>query len=461
MLHGNRRCGALATIGVPKIHDSCAEPLFFSLLCERMHLTALSSPRGVRRRSLLALGALGMAAPALAQFRVEISGVGMRQWPIAIAPFAGEAGAPHKPAAIIAADLQRTGRFRIVDAAGSALDETRRPEMAAWVQRGADSLAAGSAARRSDGRWDVRYRLWDVPGGKDLGGQSYTVTSGDVRLAAHRIADDIYEKLTGEKGAFATRLAYVTHAGGRYTLWVADADGENAQAALSSPESIISPAWSPSGAQLAYVSFEARKPVVYVHDVASGRRRMLANFRGSNSAPAWSPDGRTLALTLSLGGGSQIYLISASGGQPRRLTQSSSIDTEPVFSPDGGTLYFVSDRSGGPQIYRMPASGGAAQRVTFSGSYNVSPAISPDGRWLAYISRDGGYRLHVMDLSTGAVQAVTDTSNDENPSFAPNSRQIVYASGGALMTTTPDGAIKARLAGKGGVREPAWGPFSR
>ena len=456
--------GALLPSPRKNFTAACVQPLFFSLLFERMQLTTLfSAQRGVRRRSLLALGALGMAAPALAQFRVEISGVGARQWPIAIAPFVGEAGAPQKLSAIVAADLQRTGQFRVVEAGGAAVSEAQRPDMADWRARGADSLAGGSAARRGDGRWDARYRLWDVAGERDLGGQGYTVATGDLRLAAHRIADDIYEKLTGEKGVFATRLAYVTRAGGRYTLWVADSDGENAQAALSSPEAIISPAWSPSGTQLAYVSFEARKPVVYVHDVASGRRRAVANFRGSNSAPAWSPDGRTLAVTLSLGGGSQLYLISASGGQPRRLTQSASIDTEPAFSPDGRQIYFVSDRSGGPQIYRMPASGGAAQRVTFSGSYNVSPAISPDGRWLAYISRSGGYRLHVMDLASGAVQAVTNTSSDENPSFAPNSRLIVYATrGGGLMTTTVDGAIKVRLAGKGGeIREPAWGPFQR
>ena len=215
------------------------------------------------------------------------------------------------------------------------------------------------------------------------------------------------------------------------------------------------------------MSFEARKPVIYVHDVSTGRRRLLANFKGSNSAPAWSPDGRSLAVTLSRDGGSQLYLISASGGEPRRLTQSQSIDTEPVFSPDGNTLYFVSDRGGAPQIYRMPASGGAAQRVSFSGGYNVSPSVSPDGRWLAYVSRNGSaYKLHVMDLASGNVNAITETSDDENPSFAPNSRLIVYATRQAgreaLMTTTLDGKIKARLAGQGGdIREPSWGPFQR
>lgn len=418
------------------------------------------------RRALLGALAVAPSLPAWAQFRVEVSGVGLTQLPIALVPFRGEDGAPQKISAIIRADLERTGQFRSVDASGQAMDETSRPDMSVWRQRSADSLAGGSVTRLPDGRWDVRFRLWDVVRGQDLGGQGYVVPQADLRLAAHKIADYIYEKLTGEKGVFSTRLAYVTKAGNRYTLWVADSDGENAQAALSSPESIISPTWSPNGSQLAYVSFEARKPVIYVHDVATGRRRLLANFKGSNSAPAWSPDGRSLAVTLSRDGGSQLYLISASGGEPRRLTQSQSIDTEPTFSPDGSTIYFVSDRGGAPQIYRMPAGGGSAQRVTFNGAYNVSPTVSPDGRWLAFVSRTGGYKLQVMDLSSGNVTAVTDTAEDENPSFAPNSRLIVYATrqGGreALMTTTLDGKIKARLAGQGGdIREPSWGPYQR
>lgn len=419
-----------------------------------------------QRRGLVAALASAPLSAAWAQFRVEVSGVGLTQLPIALVPFRGEDAAPQKISAIIRADLERSGQFRSVDASGEAMDETTRPDMSVWRQRTADALAGGSVTRLPDARYDVRFRLWDVVKGQDLGGQGYVVPQADLRLAAHKIADYIYEKLTGEKGVFSTRLAYVTKAGNRYTLWVADSDGENAQAALGSPEPIISPTWSPTGAQLAYVSFESRKPVIYVHDVSTGRRRLLANFRGSNSAPAWSPDGRNLAVTLSRDGGSQIYLISASGGEPRRLTQSQSIDTEPVFSPDGASIYFVSDRGGAPQIYRMPASGGNAQRVTFNGSYNVSPTVSPDGRYLAYVSRTGGYKLQVMELASGNVTAVTDTAEDENPSFAPNSRLIVYATrqGGreALMTTTVDGKIKARLAGRSGdIREPSWGPFQK
>lgn len=392
--------------------------------------------------------------------------MGLTQLPIAVVAFRGEEQAPQKLAAIIQADLERSGQFRGVNAAGHALDENSRPDVSIWRQRGADSLVTGSVTRLADGRFDVRFRLWDVVRAQDLGGQSYAVSADDLRLASHRIADFIYEKLTGDKGVFSTRIAYVTKTGPRYSLWVADADGESAQTALGSPEPIISPAWAPGGNQLAYVSFESRKPVIYVHDVATGRRRLLANFRGSNSAPAWSPDGRTLAVTLSRDGGSQLYLIDAKGGEPRRLTESASIDTEPLFSPDGRHIYFVSDRGGAPQIYRMASTGGGSpERVTFTNNYNISPAISPDGRWLAHVSRvNGEFKLQVMELATGTVNTITETAADESPSFAPNGRLLVYATQQdgreALMMTTLDGKTKARLAGQSGdIREPAWGPF--
>ncbi|WP_444814665.1 Tol-Pal system beta propeller repeat protein TolB [Variovorax flavidus] len=419
------------------------------------------------RRALIAALAASPVLPSFAQFRVEVSGVGVTQLPIALAPFKGEDGSPQKISAIVQADLERSGQFRGVDASGQSLDETSRPDLSLWRQRTADSLVVGSVNRLADGRFDVRFRLWDVVRGQDLGGQSYTVPQADLRLAAHRIADYVYEKLTGEKGIFSTRIAYVTKGGTRFSLWVADADGENAQAALASPEPIISPRWSPTGTQLAYVSFESRKPVVYVHNVASGQRRLVANFKGNNSAPAWAPDGGTLAVTLSRDGGSQLFTIPSTGGEPRRLTQSASIDTEPTYSADGSSIYFVSDRGGAPQIYKMGANGGNPTRVTFSGTYNISPAISGDGRWLAYISRvGGGFKLHVMELATGNVQAITDTTADERPSFAPNSKLIVYATRlqgrEALMTTTLDGKIKARLAGQAGdIREPDWGPFQK
>ncbi|QAZ41323.1 Tol-Pal system protein TolB [Methylibium sp. Pch-M] len=427
----------------------------------------MSSPPSMLRRSLVALPLAAALPPALAQFRVEISGVGATQLPIAVVKFRDEEKAPQPVGAIVRADLERSGVFRNLDTAGVVLDEGSQPAMSDWRGRSADALVGGSVTRLADGRFDVRYRLWDVVKGRDLGGQSYAVPAADLRLAAHRIADAIYEKLTGEKGVFSTRIAYVTKGGGRYTLWVTDADGEGGQSALASPEPIISPAWSPDGRELAYVSFESRKAVVYVQEVASGKRRTLASFRGSNSAPAWSPDGRQLALTLSRDGGSQLFVMGRDGEGVKRLTSSGAIDTEATWAPDGKSIYFVSDRGGSPQIYRVPAGGGNAERVSFGGSYNISPAISPDGRTMAYISRDGGaFRVQVMDLASGTARAVSDTKDDESPSFAPNGRLIIYATrdGGrdVLMTTTTDGKIKARLVStQADVREPVWGPYGR
>jgi TolB protein len=420
----------------------------------------------LNRRQIFAASMSLASLPAWAQFRVEISGVGATQLPIAIAKFRDEERTNQSLSGIVRADLERSGVFRSIEAPGT-LDETSRPVMSEWRARATDALVAGSVTRLADGRYDVRFKLWDVVKGNELGGQSNAVDPADLRLAAHRVADFVYEKLTGEKGVFSTRIAYVTKGGGRFTLRVADADGEGGQVALNSPEPIISPAWSPDGRELAYVSFESQKAVVYTQDVATGKRRAIANFRGSNSAPAWSPDGQTIAATLSREGGSQIYLMGRNGDHLRRLTNSGAIDTEPAFSPDGRTIYFVSDRGGGPQVYRMTAAGGAAERVSFSGSYNISPAISPDGRTLAYISRQGSaFRLYTLDLASGAAQALTDTSDDESPSFAPNGRLIIYASRAqgrdVLMTTTLDGKIKARLLSTTtDVREPVWGPYGR
>ncbi len=409
---------------------------------------------------------LAFASPAQAQFRVEMSGVGASQVPIAIAHFRDEDRYGQTLSAIVRADLERSGLFRGVDAA-EVLDEMASPAMTQWRGRAADALVGGSVTRLADGRLDVRFKLWDVVKGAELGGQSSLVAQADLRLAAHRIADYVHKKLTGQEGVFSTRIAYVTKAGKNFTLRIADADGEGGQVALNSMEPIISPAWSPDGRELAYVSFESQKAVVYVQDTSSGKRRALANFRGSNSAPAWSPDGQTLAVTLSRDGGSQLYLIGRNGDNVRRLTQSIGIDTEPAFSPDGRFVYFVSDRGGSPQIYRTAVTGGNAERITFAGSYNISPAISPDGRSLAYIARQGNvFRLHVQDLSGGASQPLSDTSDDESPSFAPNGRLIIYASRAqgrdVLMTTTLDGKIRARLVSTtADVREPVWGPFGR
>ena len=409
----------------------------------------------------LCMGVVGLAQ---AEFRLDISGVGGTQIPVALAKFRDEARAPQAMSAIIRADLERAGLFKVLDASADKLDENSRPAFTDWRTKGADAIAGGSVTPLADGRFDIRYHLWDTLKGRDLGGLSVAVLAPDLRQAAHRIADDIYERMTGEKGYFATRIAYVSKSGPRYTLVIADSDGEGAQVALTSNQPIISPAWSPDGGQLAYVSFERGKAEVYTQDVITGRRRLIASFKGSNSAPAWSPDGRQIAVTLSRDGGSQLYLVSPEGDVVKRVTQSSSIDTEAAWSPDGKQIFFVSDRGGGPQIYRVPATGGDVQRVTFQGDYNISPAISPDGRYMSYISRvEGAFRVHLMEFATGSVRMLTDTRDDESPSFAPNSKEIIYASRSqgrdVLMMTSLDGRIKARLATPAtDVREPVWAP---
>jgi TolB protein len=403
---------------------------------------------------------------SLAQLRVEITGVGSQQFPIAIAPFAREGQVPVDIESVVRADLARSGLFRIVDAGSTAIPENAAVSLPDWKARGADALAIGSATRLADGRFDVRFRLLDTIRQGQLDGLSYVSPASDLRLTAHRIADRIYEKLTGERGVFSTRIAYVVQTSrNSWELHIADADGANPQSALRSREPIISPAWSPDGTRLAYVSFETGKPVVYVHTVATGSRKAVANFRGSNSAPAWSPDGKTLAVTLTREGNSQVFLMDADGGNVRRLTTSSGIDTEPSFSPDGKSIYFTSDRGGGPQVYRMPANGGAAQRVTFNGDYNISPRLSPDGKLLAYVGRRGGqFKVHVLDLAGGQETPVTDTVRDESPSFAPNGRMLLYATEvngrGILASASVDGRVRTRLSGPSGdIREPTWGPF--
>lgn len=418
---------------------------------------------------LVAVAVAAFSPVAWAQLSIEITGGGANRLPIAIVPFAGEGAIPPGIASIVRADLERSGLFRALETPPlvPALTEASPVNFPEWRSRLADALVLGSVAVLPDGRFEVRFRVFDVVKQATLGGVAYTLNKNQVRATAHRISDYIYEKLTGEKGVFSTRIAYVLKRGPRYELQIADADGAGAETALASLEPIISPAWSPDGRRLAYVSFEQKKPVVYVHSLQSGQRQVAANFKGSNSAPAWSPDGTRLAVSLSRDGGSQIYLVNPDGSNVRRISQSAGIDTEPVFSPNGQSLYFTSDRGGSPQIYRMPAGGGEAQRVTFEGTYNVSPRISPDGKVLAYIARNGGkFQVATLDLATRQTQILTDSEKDESPSFAPNGRMIllatVNAGRGVLSAVSADGRIKQRLTiSAGDVREPAWGPFVR
>jgi len=419
------------------------------------------------RLVLAACLAAATLAPAQAQVRIEVSGVGATQLPISVAGFAMDGQVPQDVSEVIRSNLARSGSFRVIDP-GITMTDTAPVDFAGARASGAEALVAGSVARLADGRYDVRYRLYDLPKQNIAQGESLVTGAADLRLAGHRISDSIYERLTGEKGIFSTRIAFVTSQAGRFRLNIADWDGENVQSPLVSPEPIISPTWSPDGTRLAYVSFEAKKPVVYVHELATGKRRSVANFRGSNSAPAWAPDGRTLAVALTQDGLSQIYLIDAAdGGNLRRLTRTSGIDTEPAFSPDGKSIYFTSDRGGSPQIYRMSATGGDATRITFSGTYNVSPRISPDGRQMAFVTRrDGRFLIAMKDLASGNDTLLTDVGREESPSFAPNGRWVMYTTrqGGRdlLMATSVDGRIKQRLTSSSTeIRESTWGPFAK
>lgn len=406
---------------------------------------------------------LMFAGAAQAQVRVEIQGVSSTQIPIAVAAFADEGVAPAQMSAVIKADLERSGVFKVIDA-GTTLSENAAIDFAQWKARGADALVVGSVIRAADGRFEVRYKLLDTIKSAQLSTLSNTVTPKYTRLQAHRIADDIYEKLTGTRGAFSTRIAYVNKVSNSdYRLEVADADGEGMQVAARGKEPIISPAWSPDGGKVAYVSFEQRKPVVYVQNLVTGERKVVSNEKGSNSAPAWSPDGSRLAVTLSKDGHSQIYGVNADGSGLRRLSNSNGIDTEPQFSADGQSIYFLSDRSGGPQIYKMSDSGGNATRVTFNGNYNVSPRISSDGKTMAWISqRDGAYSLYAMDLASG--QELRLAVGATEPSFSPNGKYIMYATAGrsGLAVVSVDGRVKQRLTTQAGnIRAPSWGPFMK
>ena len=413
---------------------------------------------------LLFSATLLMGTATHAQIRVEIAGVGSNQIPVAVAAFADEGIAPADVSDIIRADLERSGVFKVIDA-GQTIGENANVDLAAFRAKGADALVVGSVSRQPDGRFAIRYKLHDTVKGAPISQLGGEVQPQFTRLQAHRIADDVYEKLTGVRGIFSTRIAYVKDTGKQHALVVADADGENEVVAAFGRESIISPAWSPDGTKVAYVSLEDRKPVVYLQDLRTGQRNVISNVKGNNSAPAWSPDGGMLAVALSKDGNTEIYTVRPDGTGHRRLTNNPAIDSEPQFSADGQSIYFMSDRSGGPQIYKMSVSGGNATRVTFNGNYNISPRVSPDGKTLAWISqRNGNFSLYAMDLASGQELRLADGATE--PSFSPNGKYIMYAIKGggraSLAVVSVDGRVKQRLTtNAGNIREPSWGPFMK
>ncbi len=409
------------------------------------------------------------AAPVRAQLTIEIVGGAGAAIPVAIVPFAGESAFPLGISGVVGADLARSGMFRLIGTDNIFPRPARAEEVvpAVWRAREADAVAVGSLRSLPDERVEVRVSLVDVVKQSTLANMTYVVTPAQFRTTAHRIADEIYEKLTGVRGVFSTRIAYITKAGKRYQLLVADADGSDPQTIVTSNEPLLSPRWSPDGTRIAYVSFENKKPVVYVQNLATGGRQAVANFRGSNSSPAWSPDGRKLAVTLTKDGGSQIYVMNADGSGSQRVLTSPAIDTEAHYSPDGAALLFTSDRGGSPQIYRLTLGSGAVERLTFDGTYNVSPRPLPDGKGFVFVRRDGGrFQIAYQDYATRQVQVLTGGPGDESPSIAPNGKMILYANEvggrGILAAVSSDGRVKQRLVAPAtDVREPAWGPYAR
>jgi len=409
---------------------------------------------------------IGHAAP----LTIEITEGVESAVPVAVVPFASQ-GAPVNISAVVNADLERSGYFKMMDEQGMP----GRPSTAAavnfkdWQAVGQNYLVIGQVVEAGGGQYNVQFQLLDVYSSGQLLGYRMTSSAADLRRTAHHISDLIFEKLTGKKGVFSGRIAYITtnNQGNKqqsHQLQVADADGFNPQTVASSVEPLMSPSWSPDGKKMAYVSFERKSAAIYVQTLATGERTRVAEYPGINGAPAWSPDGTRLALTLSKDGSPDIYVLNLSTRSLNRLTRSFAIDTEPTWSPDGGNIVFTSDRGGKPQLYIVPSQGGQEKRLTFSGDYNARASFSPDGKSLVMVHGNGNdYRIAVMELATRAINVLTSGRSDESPSFAPNGSMILYASKkgrtGFLSAVSLDGKMQQKLVfNSGEVREPAWAP---
>ena len=414
---------------------------------------------------------------ALAQLKIDITSGVTDPIPVAIVPFASTAGADSGVAVaqIIQNDLEGSGRIKAMPRSAMTATPSRAQDVqiATWKAAGNDYVVVGQVTPLAAGQVAVDFALLNALTGQQLANPRFTGTAAAMRDAAHRCSDVIYEKILGVRGAFATRIAYVSVDGQppaqRYQLIVADADGANPRVILESHQPMMSPAWSPDGQWLAYVSFENKRSSIYVQQVSSGQRRLVSGRVGINGAPAWSPDGHKLLVTLGGSGGNpNLYILDLGTQQLTRLTDGPAIDTEGAWAADGQSVYFTSDRSGGPQVYRIGVEPGAKpRRITFGGSYNARPRLSPDGTQLVMVTQDGpNYRIGVQDLNNGTVRILSKGRLDASPSFAPNGAMISYSGieGGhsVLQRVSVDGLTSQRLrADSGDVREPVWAPFSR
>lgn len=391
--------------------------------------------------------------------------------PIAIAPFSVPGmGSPEVDVAgILASNLSRSGQFQVVPRAQypAVPEDPGTVLVESWSALGAEYLVTGRLHAEGESVV-IEFHLFDVLANQRLRAFRMPVPRSLLRRGAHRVSDMIYEEITGEKGAFSARIAYVSvlevEGRRRYNLEVADSDGANPQILFRSEQPLMSPSWSPDGRHIAYVSFENRRSEIFRQNIETGERSSLSFSSGINSAPAWSPDGRSIAMSLSRDGHPNLYLLDLATQQMTQLTHTSSIDTEPAWSPDGEMLYFTSDRSGSPQIYRMNLRSGSTQRLTFEASSAGAVAVAPNGRSIVYVQGgNGGLRIAMLDLESRAVRLLTNGRFDKSPSFAPNGSIVLYSTTdrgrGILGSVSRDGRVHNRLAAMAGeVREPQWSP---